>query len=91
MATLIAPALLRWTDEGRLSVVVDAASCTHGLVSGIAQHLDPELRERYSRLSIIDSVTWFPQISAQWQITAGQPVAGLRLVAALFGMRMGRW
>lgn len=58
MATSIAGALLRWTDEGRLPVVVDAASCTHGLVSGIAQHLDPELRERYSRLSIIDSVTW---------------------------------
>ena len=58
MANSIAQALLRWTDDGRLPVVVDAASCTHGLVSGIAEHLTPELRERYSRLSIIDSVTW---------------------------------
>ncbi len=58
MADSTAQALLRWTDEGRLPVVVDAASCTHGLLSGIAEHLTPELRERYSRLSIIDSVTW---------------------------------
>ena len=58
MAASTARALLRWTDEGRLPVVVDAASCTHGLVTDLAPHLDPELRERYSRLKVIDSVTW---------------------------------
>lgn len=58
MATSIARALWRWTEEGRLPVLVDAASCTHGLVSDLAQHLDPELRERHSRLNVIDSVTW---------------------------------
>ena len=58
MATSIAGALLRWTDEGRLPIVVDAASCTHGLASDLSEHLEPELRERYSRLTIVDSVTW---------------------------------
>lgn len=58
MATSIARALWRWTEEGRLPVVVDAASCTYGLVSDLAKHLDPELRERHSRLNVIDSVTW---------------------------------
>jgi D-lactate dehydrogenase len=69
MANAIAQALLRWSDEGRLPVVVDAASCTHGLVSGIAEHLTPELRERYSRLSIIDSVTWCASLLPNLKVT----------------------
>ena len=58
METRIATALLRWSQEGRLPVVVDATSCTHGLLRDVPQHLPPELAERYRRIRIVDSVTW---------------------------------
>lgn len=68
MAVSIAGALLRWTDGGRLPVVVDAASCTHGLASGLSEHLEPELRQRYSLLKIVDSVTWCANLLPNLQV-----------------------
>jgi D-lactate dehydrogenase len=69
MATSIIQALWRWTDEGRLPVVVDAASCTHGLVGEIAQHLDAGLREQHARLEIMDSVTWCARLLPSLKVT----------------------
>jgi D-lactate dehydrogenase len=43
-----AGALERWSDGGRLPVVIDATSCTHGLVSELA----PE------GVEILDSISW---------------------------------
>jgi D-lactate dehydrogenase len=48
MAARIASALRRWSDEGALPVVVDASSCTHGLMSEVA----PE------GVEILDSIAW---------------------------------
>ena len=58
MAKSIAEAMLRWSDGGKIPIVVDAASCTLGLSQDIAPLLDAETKTRYESLSIIDSIAW---------------------------------
>ena len=41
-------ALVRWSDGGRLPVVIDATSCTHGVIS----ELRPE------GVEVLDSIAW---------------------------------
>ena len=47
--------LWRWSAEGRLPVVVEGSSCTHGL-RGAGAILSSANRERFDRLRILDSV-----------------------------------
>jgi len=47
--------LWRWTDQGRLPVVVEGSSCTHGL-RGARPALTAANQERFDRLRILDSV-----------------------------------
>jgi len=58
MAKSIAEAMLRWSDGGKIPIVVDAASCTLGLSQDIAPLLDAETKTRYESLSIVDSIAW---------------------------------
>jgi D-lactate dehydrogenase len=58
MAKSIADAMLRWSDGGKIPIVVDAASCTLGLSQDIASLLDAETRAEYESLTIIDSISW---------------------------------
>jgi D-lactate dehydrogenase len=58
MAKSIAEAMLRWSDDGKIPIVVDAASCTLGLSQDIAPLLDAETRAKYESLAIIDSIAW---------------------------------
>jgi D-lactate dehydrogenase len=58
MAQSIADAMLRWSDDGKLPIVVDAASCTLGLSQDIASLLDPKTKAKYESLAIIDSIAW---------------------------------
>jgi D-lactate dehydrogenase len=58
MARRTAHALLRWSEGGRLPVVIDASSCTHGLLEDVTACLDPDDRARYEQLEIIDSIAW---------------------------------
>jgi D-lactate dehydrogenase len=58
MATATAEALLEWSSGGLLPIVVDASSCTHGLLSEVPGTLPDGLRERFSSLQILDSVQW---------------------------------
>ena len=46
MAKSIADALWRWSDGGKIPIVVDAASCTLGLSEDIATLLDAETKEQ---------------------------------------------
>jgi D-lactate dehydrogenase len=48
MAERVSGALRRWSGEGRLAVVVDASSCSHGLISEVA----PE------GVDVLDSIAW---------------------------------
>ena len=47
--------LWRWSDEGRLPVVVEGSSCTHGIREA-RPVLTAANRERFDRLQILDSV-----------------------------------
>ncbi|HSZ53603.1 MAG TPA: FAD-binding and (Fe-S)-binding domain-containing protein, partial [Caulobacteraceae bacterium] len=58
MADGIADALWRWSDEGRLSIVIDAASCTLGIAEDVVRYLDPDRKARHERLKIYDSIGW---------------------------------
>ncbi|MFL5821909.1 MAG: FAD-binding and (Fe-S)-binding domain-containing protein [Solirubrobacteraceae bacterium] len=58
MAVDTAERILRWTGNGDLPLVVDASSCTHGLIQDVGAELGDSLRERYERLRILDSIEW---------------------------------
>ncbi len=55
-------ALWRWSGEGELPIVVDASSCTLGLVAEAADALPDEVRERHAKLEILDSVEWLERL-----------------------------
>ncbi|HWW67829.1 MAG TPA: FAD-binding and (Fe-S)-binding domain-containing protein [Solirubrobacterales bacterium] len=50
--------LWRWSGEGALPVVVDAASCTHAVAGPGEGVLSETNAERLARLEILDSVAW---------------------------------
>ncbi len=50
--------LWEWSDEGRLPVVIDAASCTQGVTDPGEGVLSEENAQRLAGLEILDSVAW---------------------------------
>lgn len=58
MANEIVDALWRWSDEGRLPIVVDASSCTLGLTDDVGAHLTDENAGRHEQLTVLDSIEW---------------------------------
>ncbi|CAL9334982.1 FAD-binding and (Fe-S)-binding domain-containing protein [Streptomyces sp. enrichment culture] len=61
MAAVLVERLWRWSDEGRLPVVMDASSCSLGALRDVVPHLHPADRHRHSRLAIHDAVDWAQQ------------------------------
>ena len=61
MATCTAEALLRWSDGGRLPVVMDASSCTLGL-RGLGSLLEPDLRGRFEAVTVLDSLDYLADV-----------------------------
>jgi D-lactate dehydrogenase len=47
-----------WTDGGKLPLIVDASSCTLGLLREVLPYLTDENRERHDKLEILDAVQW---------------------------------
>jgi D-lactate dehydrogenase len=58
MAAKTADALWRWTDGGRLPVVIDASSCSGALRDELPGALPNQQAERHGRLEILDSIDW---------------------------------
>jgi D-lactate dehydrogenase len=58
MARKVAASVLRWTENGRLPLVVDASSCTLGLISEVPAALGDRERESFEQVEIIDSIAW---------------------------------
>lgn len=58
MANAVVERLWEWTDQGELPVVVDATSCTLGLVHEIEEYLTPGNRERHAQIRVVDSILW---------------------------------
>ena len=62
MANRVIERAHRWTDGGRLPLIVDATSCTLGLVREIAPYLSEDNRRKHSDLTIVDSVSWAAEV-----------------------------
>lgn len=58
MADRIVEAAWRWTEGGRLPLVVDASSCTLGIAREVLPYLTEENRALHAELRIVDSVVW---------------------------------
>jgi D-lactate dehydrogenase len=58
MANKMVDRLWRWTDEGQLTVLIDASSCTHGITSELGDALSEENAERHAKLEVIDATDW---------------------------------
>jgi D-lactate dehydrogenase len=50
--------LWAWSDEGALPIVIDAASCTQGVIDPGEGVLSEENASRLAQLEILDSVAW---------------------------------
>jgi len=62
MATAIADAMWDWSNAGALPVVIDAVSCTHGLLDDVRTHIDRERQERFNRIELVDAIAWVHQL-----------------------------
>lgn len=58
MAHRITEDMWRWSDGGRIPIVIDAASCTLGVTEEIIPLLDDAHRELREQLTILDAMTW---------------------------------
>jgi D-lactate dehydrogenase len=88
MAREVVSRLWRWTDGGRLPVVVDASSCTLGLTSELVPYLDRETRARHEQITILDSVTWgYEKLAAVLPIK--QPVKSVAVHATCSMQHLG--
>jgi len=58
MARKVAASVLRWTHNGRLPLVVDASSCTLGLISEVPAALGERERAAFEQVQIVDSIAW---------------------------------
>jgi D-lactate dehydrogenase len=70
MAAHTAEALWRWSGEGELPVVIDASSCTNGIVAEMPEALDDEWKERLAKLEVLDSVAWGERLLGKLEVMA---------------------
>jgi len=80
--------LWRWSGEGQLPVVIDAASCTHAIADPGEGVLGAANAERLAELEIIDSVAWaHDRLLARLEVRRKVGCAALHLSCAT--RRMG--
>jgi D-lactate dehydrogenase len=58
MAAATCDALWEWSAHGTLPVVIDAASCTNGLLDDVRNYLDPDRLARLEQITLLDSIAW---------------------------------
>ena len=58
MAAATSDALWEWSGRGTMPVVIDAASCTSGLLDDVRNYLDEERRARLEHITLLDSIAW---------------------------------
>ncbi len=67
--------LWSWSDEGKLPIVVDAASCTGAIADPPEGVLSEENAERLGRMEIVDSVAWALRLLPGLEIAKKVPAA----------------
>ncbi|WP_406471370.1 FAD-binding and (Fe-S)-binding domain-containing protein [Streptomyces sp. NBC_01615] len=74
MAEAITDALWRWSEHGSLPVVIDAASCTHGILDDVGEYVDETRRSQIEAMDIQDAITWcldlLPHLSVKRKVEA---------------------
>jgi D-lactate dehydrogenase len=69
MAATTCDALWEWSGHGALPVVIDAASCTNGLLDDVKNYLDEEHRARLEQVTLLDAVAWCDSLLPALTIT----------------------
>jgi D-lactate dehydrogenase len=69
MAAATCDALWEWSGHGTLPVVIDAASCTNGLLDDVKNYLDTEHRARLEQITLLDSIAWCDRLLPALTIT----------------------
>jgi D-lactate dehydrogenase len=67
--------LWRWSGEGALPIVIDAASCTGAIAEPADGALTEENSERLGKLEIVDSVAWALRLLPDLEIAEKVPSA----------------
>lgn len=67
--------LWEWSGEGKLPIVIDAASCTGAIVDPGEGVLSEENAERLAKLEIVDSVAWALRLLPDLEIADKVPAA----------------
>lgn len=62
MYVRMARALLAWSEEGRLPVVIDASSCAQALIQELPSHLPADLAERFAAVQVMDPTRWAAEL-----------------------------
>jgi D-lactate dehydrogenase len=58
MAAATCDALWEWSGQGAMPVVIDAASCTNGLLDDVKNYLDDTRRARLEQITLLDAIAW---------------------------------
>ncbi|MEJ5928292.1 FAD-binding and (Fe-S)-binding domain-containing protein [Corynebacterium sp. H128] len=58
MAVQLLEDLWTWSESGTLPIIVDASSCTHGMVHDVPAELSEEQLARWQQIQILDAVAW---------------------------------
>jgi D-lactate dehydrogenase len=69
MATKTIEGLWRWSGEGELPIVIDATSCTQGLVDDAPAGLDERGRELHAKLELLDSIAWAERLLPRLEVS----------------------
>ena len=69
MANRTMEALWRWSDGGKLPMVIDASSCALGLGEEVVSSLTDQNAELHAALEILDSVAWAKRLLPNLTIT----------------------
>jgi D-lactate dehydrogenase len=75
----------RWSDQGRLPVVVDTSPCTYGLLTSRAT-LSPENQARFDRLRIVDAVEFVHGLLPRLDAVARPGLSWIHPVCSLVKM-----
>ena len=69
MAATTCDALWEWSGHGTMPVVIDAASCTNGLLDDVKNYLDETRRARLEQITLLDSIAWCDRLLPALTVT----------------------
>ena len=77
-----------WSDGGKLPVVIDATSCTNGLIEA-PEVLSDANTERHSQLEIIDSIQWAQRLLARGTLEVAEQLGSLTVHPTCASRKLG--